>query len=147
MTRLRRLATPAAAAVLTGCMVFTPPPPAAGPGDSCQALNESLAAAVPPGESLDELQSRGVRLRTPLSFPPGTAPARSQSGGAAVRMLIDPNGTVVPGSPRTLKSVGEAQIARAVESAALSMTFEFEAGAAPAAPIPLTTTFAACQRS
>ncbi|WP_280153196.1 hypothetical protein [Piscinibacter sp. XHJ-5] len=147
MKRLCRLAAPAAAAGLAACTVFAPPPPAPAPSDACGALNESLAAAVPPGESLADLQARGVRVRTPLSFPPGSAPRASQSGGAVVRLMIQPDGSVAPGSPRTVKSVGEAQIAAATEAAALSMSFDFDAGTRPAGPIPFTTVYAACARS
>jgi hypothetical protein len=74
------------------------------------ALNDSLAAAVPPGESLAELQARGIRVRTPLQLPPGTAPRPSQQRRRGA-LLIQPDGSVVPGSPKTLKSVGEAQVA------------------------------------
>lgn len=145
MMRMRRLAAPAAAAGLAACTVFAPTPPLPPPADACGTLTETLAAAVPPGESLAELEARGVRLRTPLSFPPGSAPRAS--GGAAVRLMIQPDGTVVPGSPRTVKSFGEGQIASAMEAAALSMSFDFDAGARPAAPIPFTTVYAACPRS
>jgi hypothetical protein len=102
---------------------------------------------VPPGESLAELQARGVRLRTPLNFAPGSLPASQQPSGAAVRLMINPDGTVVPGSPRTVRSVGEPQMAAAMEAAALSMAFDIDAAAKPAAPIPLTATYAACARS
>ena len=102
---------------------------------------------VPPGESLAELQARGVRVRTPLSFAPGAPVRPQQPSGAAVRVMISPEGTVVPGSPRTLKSVGEAQVASAMEAATLSMSFDFEAGARPAMPIPFTAVYAACLRS
>ncbi|HJV96739.1 MAG TPA: hypothetical protein VJ608_11910, partial [Albitalea sp.] len=87
------------------------------------------------------------RVKTPLTLAPGAAPPAPQPSGAAVRMLIAPDGSVAPGSPRTLKSVGEAQLAQALEAAALSMSFEFDAAAKPAAPIPFTATFALCQAS
>ena len=133
---------------LVGCFgLRQSPAPAPSPHEACQALLESLAAAVPPGESLAELQARGVHVRTPLSFPPGTAPNPAQPSGAAVRLLISPDGTVLPGSPKTLKSIGEAQLAPAVEAAALSMDFMFDAGAKPTGPVPLTATYAACARS
>ncbi|HEV7913250.1 MAG TPA: hypothetical protein VGP22_05755, partial [Albitalea sp.] len=115
-----------AAAAVAGCGWLAPPPPAPtpSPNDACRALNESLAAAVPPGESLAELQARGVRVQTPLSFPPGTSPRPAQPSGAVVQMLIGVDGSVVPGSPKIVKSVGEAQVASAMEAAALSMRFE-----------------------
>jgi hypothetical protein len=143
------LLTALACAALGAC-VFAPTPsgpPAPSPGDACRALTDSLTAAVPPGESLAELQARGVRVRTPLSFPPGAAPRPAQPGGAVVQLMINPDGSVVPGSPKTVKSIGEAQIASAMEAAALSMSFEFEPGAKPAMPIPFTTTYAVCLRS
>ena len=61
--------------------------------------------------------------------------------------MIAPDGSVVPGSPKTLKSVGEPQVARAIEAAALSMSFELDPGTRPAAPVPHTTVLAVCQRS
>jgi hypothetical protein len=61
--------------------------------------------------------------------------------------MIDPEGHVIPGSPKTLRHIGEPQIARAVESAALSMSFEFEPGARPTDAIALTAVYAACPRS
>jgi len=123
---------------------MAPAPPVASPEDACRALLDSLAVAVPPGESLAELQARGVRVRTPLRFAPGSAPRPSHASGAAVRLMIDADGAVLPGSPKTVKSVGEPQVASAMEAAALSMSFDIDAAARPAAPIPLTTTFAAC---
>jgi hypothetical protein len=150
MTRqaLASLASTSAAGVLAGCQLLGPAPaPLPPPVDACNAMNESLAAAVPPGESLAELQARGIRLRTPLRLLPGSAPSGAQSGGAAVQVMIAPDGSVVPGSPKTLKSVGEPQVARAIEAAALSMSFELDPGTRPAAPVPHTTVLAVCQRS
>jgi len=136
----------AAVAGLAACTLpGIPLPPS--PADNCRTVHESLSAAVPPGQSLADLQARGIRLRTPLSFPPGTWPASAQPGGAAVQGMIGTDGAVIPGSPRTLKSIGEADIASAVEAGALAMTFEFDPGAKPATPIPFTTTYAACARS
>jgi len=135
----------AAAATLTACMFRPAGPPPASPEEICRGVQDSLDAAVPPGESLAELQARGVRLRSGLAFPPGTAPRPAQPGGAAIRLMIAPDGSVIPGSPRTVKSIGEAQIASALEAAALSLSFDFDAGARPAAPIALTTTYAACR--
>ena len=65
---------------------------------------------------------------------------------AAVRLQIAPDGTVVPGSPKTVKAVGDAQVASAVEAAALAMNFDVDAGAKPTAPVPFTTVYAACLR-
>jgi hypothetical protein len=133
---------------LVGCSTNSPPAvPSASPNDACRALNESLAAAIPPGQSQAELQARGIRMRTPLSFPPGTAPRPQQPGGAAVQLMIGPEGTVVPGSPKTLKSIGEAQIASAMEAAALSMSFDVDPAAKPTLPVPFTTILAVCLRS
>jgi hypothetical protein len=141
-------ATVAMLAVLAGCTFpWSAPPSAPSPHDVCRALNESLVAAVPPGESLAELQARGIRLRTPMRFPPGTAPRPAQSSGAVVRLLIAPDGSVVPGSPKTLKSVGETQVAAAMEAAALSMSFDLDAASKVAEPIPFTTALAVCPRS
>jgi hypothetical protein len=134
-----------AAAMLTACIFRPPGPPPASPDEICRGVQDSLNAAVPPGESIADLQARGVRLKSGLNFPPGTAPRPAQSGGAAVRLMIAPDGTVVPGSPKTVKSIGESQIASALEAAALSMSFDFDAGAKPAMPIAFTTTFAACR--
>lgn len=144
-----RAAVAAAAALwLAGCRAPTaPPPPPPSPDDACRAVIDTLAAAIPPGQSLAELQARGIRVRTPLAFPPGSAPATSQPGGAAVQALISPDGTIVPGSPRTLKLVGEPQIASAVEAGALSMVFDIDGGAKPAVPVPFTTTITVCVRS
>jgi len=137
-----------AAATLTGCSLWRPTPaPAPSPHDACLALNDTLNAAVPPGQSLVELQARGIRVRTPLRFAPGTLPATAQPAGAAVQGLIAPDGTVVPGSPKTLRSVGEPQTASAVEGAMLSMSFDFDGPAKPSAPVPFTTTYAVCARS
>jgi len=148
MSRAAALAALAAAATLGGCAMPWPLPlPAPSPHDACRTVNETVAAAVPPGESLAELQARGIHQRTPLRFLPGAAPRPAQSSGAAVRVLIAPDGTVVPGSPRTLKSVGEPQVAAAMEAAALSMAFEFDADARPAAPVPFTAALAVCPRS
>ena len=72
--------------------------------------------------------------------------ARGNPGPAGWGVVIQtPDGTVVPGSPKTVKSIGESQIASALEAAALSMSFDFDAGAKPAMPIAFTTTFAACR--
>jgi len=128
-------------------VLFRSPPAAPSPHDVCRALGESLAAAVAPGESLAELQARGIRVRTPLRFAPGTAPRPTQSSGAVVRALIAPDGTVVPGSPKTVKSVGEAQVASAMEVAALSMSFELDTGMRLAEPVPFATLLAVCPRS
>jgi hypothetical protein len=141
------LAAVTAALSLAGCTFPWSAPAPASPDEVCSKLNESLVAAVPPGESLAELQASGVRLRTPLRFAPGTAPRPAQSSGAVVRLMIAPDGSVVPGSPKTLKTVGEAQVASAMEVAALSMSFEFDAAARPTAPIPFTTALAVCPRS
>lgn len=142
-----RVAVAAAAALwLAGCRAPVEPPPAPSPNDSCRAVIDSLAAAIPPGQSLAELQARGIRVRTPLALPPGSAPASAQPGGAAVQALIAADGTVVPGSPRTLKLVGEPQIASAVEAGALSMAFDID-GTRPTAPVPFTTTMTVCGRS
>jgi hypothetical protein len=139
----------AAALLMAGCA--TPPPPASAtqpsPADACKALVESITAAVPAGQSLAELEARGVRVQTPLTFPPGTVPRPLQSSGAAVQMAIQPDGTVLPGSPKTLKTVGEPQIAAAMEAGALSMKFDIDGAAKPAAPIPYTATFAVCIHS
>jgi hypothetical protein len=64
-----------------------------------------------------------------------------------VRLLIAPDGSVVPGSPKTLKSVGDAQVGAAMEVAALSMSFAFDDGTTPAEPVPFTTSLAVCPRS
>jgi len=135
--------------LMGGCMTAPPSapvPPPPSPHDACRALVDSLVAAIPPGQSLADLQARGLRVRTPLSFPPGTAPPSAQSSGATVQLMIQPDGNVVPGSPRTLKSVGEPQIAQAMEAGALSMQFDFDMVAKPTVPIPYTTTFAMCLR-
>ena len=152
-TRLLRshfpLVTAALLAALAGCASPPPAPPVAAPAspeEVCRGLADSLAAAVPPGESLAELQARGIQLRTPLRFPPGTVPRPLQSSGAAVHLLIAPDGTVAAGSPKTVRSVGEPQLGVAMESAALSMTFDIDPGLKPAAPIPYTTTFFVCMR-
>jgi len=136
--------------LLAGCATSpTPPAPTPpSPNDACRALLDSLNAAIAPGQSLADLQARGIRVRTPLSFPPGTVPRPLQSSGAAVQMMIQPDGSVLPGSPKTLKSVGEAQIASAMEAGALSMQFDLDALIPkPSAPIPYTTIFAVCNRS
>jgi hypothetical protein len=62
-------------------------------------------------------------------------------------MQIQPDGSVAPGSTKTLKSVGEPQVAAAVESGALSMSFEFDAAVKPTAPVQFTTTFVVCTRA
>jgi len=142
-----RAATAAAAALwLAGCRAPVAPPPAPSPHESCSAVIDSLAAAIPPGQSLAELQARGIRVRTPLAFPPGSVPASSQPGGATVQALIAADGTVVPGSPKTLKLVGEPQIASAVEAGALSMVFDID-GVKPTAPVPFTTAISVCVKS
>ena len=137
-------------AVLAGCDSTPPPPPpvpsAPSPSDVCRTLTDSLTAAVPPGESQAELQARGIRVRTPLVFPPGTLPRPTTPSGAAVRLQIAPDGTVVPGSPKTVKTVGDAQVANAVEAAALAMNFDIDAATKPTAPVPFTTVYAACLR-
>jgi hypothetical protein len=137
-------------AALPGCdLVPTAPPPAAStpsPNDICRSLTDSLTAAVPPGESQAELQARGIRVRTPLMFAPGAAPRPATPSGAAVRLQIAPDGTVVPGSAKTVKSVGDAQVGSAVEGAALAMSFDIDAGSKPTAPVPFTTVYAACLR-
>ncbi|HEY0855458.1 MAG TPA: hypothetical protein VGE16_00270 [Albitalea sp.] len=144
---LRAAVGAACLAALAACTVRPPPATIPSPADVCKALNEALIEAVPPGESLAELQARGVRVRTPLNFAPGTMPASQQASGAAVRLLINADGTVVPGSPRIVKSVGEPQMAAAMEAAALSMTFDLDPAVKPAAPIPFTAIHAACARS
>jgi hypothetical protein len=138
-----------AAAWLAGCTSAKPPPAAAAAAPSaaeaCRTLIDSLAAVVPPGQSLAELQARGIRVRNPLRFPPGAVQRPLQSSGAAVQMMINPDGTVVPGSPKTVKAVGEPQVAAAMEAGALSMSFDLDGAAAkPASPIPYVTTFAVC---
>jgi hypothetical protein len=145
----RGLARAAALLLLAGLSACSAPPPAArlSAEDACRALIDSLNSAIPPGQSLAELQARGIRVRTPFSFAPGTVPASGQPGGAAVQGMISPDGSVVPGSPKAIKSVGEAQLASAIEAGTLSMSFEFDAGAKPAAPIPFTATYALCTRS
>jgi hypothetical protein len=145
----RRMAAIRAPAALAGCTLLAPPAPAPAPSaeEACRTVRESLAAVVPPGESLDEWQARGLRVSTPLNFAPGALPRAAHAGGAAVRLMIDPEGHVVPGSPKTLKHIGEPQIARAVEAAALSMSFEFETGTRPAGAIALTAVYTACPRS
>jgi hypothetical protein len=141
----------ALAAVLAGCTsappAAPPEPPAPSPSEACRTLNDTLAAAVPPGESLAELQARGIRLRTPLRFPPGAVARPVVNSGAAVQMLIQPDGSIAPGSPKTLKSVGEPQVAAAMESGALSMSFDIDAAAKPAAQVPFTTTLVVCTRA
>lgn len=133
---------------LVGCTMNSPPAmPSVSPSEACRALNESLAAAIPPGQSQAELQARGIRMRTPLSFPPGTAPRPQQLGGAAVQLMIGPEGTVIPGSPKTVKSIGESQIASAMEAAALSMSFDVDPAAKPTLPTLFTTILAVCLRS
>jgi hypothetical protein len=147
----RRITLLALAVVLAGCSAAPPAPPPAppppSPSEACRTLNDTLTAAVPPGESLAELQARGIRLRTPLRFPPGAVARPVVNSGAAVQMLVQPDGSVAPGSPKTLKSVGEPQVAAAMESGALSMSFDIDAAAKPAAPVPFTTTFVVCTRS
>lgn len=142
-------ASAAATVLMAGCV--TPPPSAPAsqpsPADACKALVESITAAVPAGQSLAELEARGIRVHTPLTFPPGTVPRPVQSSGAAVQMAIQPDGTVLPGSPKTLKTVGEPQIAAAMEAGALSMKFDVDGAAKPGAPIPYTATFVVCIRS
>lgn len=142
-----RSAVPLLSALLAACAA-SPPDAAAplSPHDQCRALTDSLDAAVPPGESIADLQARGVRIRTPLSFAPGSVSRPLQPSGAVVQLIVTPEGTVLPGSPRTLKTVGDAHVASATEAAALSMTFDFDAGARPAAPFPFTMAFAACPR-
>ena len=133
---------------LAGCSTppaAPPPAPTPSPNDACRTLVDSLAAAIPPGQSLAELQAQGIRVRTPLIFPPGTVPRPGQSSGATVQLMIQPDGSVAPGSPKTLKTVGEPQIATAMEAGALSMRFDFDVFK-PTAPIPYTTTFAVCLR-
>jgi hypothetical protein len=149
MTMAARALVPASLlAALAGCIWRpAPAPPAPSPADACRAVNEALAAAVPAGQSLAELQARGIRVRTPLSFAPGTVPVPSQPSGAAVQGLIGPDGLVLPGSARTLKSIGEPETARAVETAVLSMSFEFDAAGKPAGPVAFTTVYALCARS
>lgn len=149
MNRRAALAAGFVALGLAGCMTPPPPapPPAPSPPEACRALIDSLNAVVPPGQSLADLQARGIRVRTPLAFPPGSVPRPLQSSGAAVQLLINPDGTVVPGSPKALKSVGEPQIASAMEAGALSMMFDIDGAARPSAPVPFTTTFAVCVRS
>jgi hypothetical protein len=142
----RGCALAATVAGLAGCTLPVSLP-FLSPHDSCRAVNESLNAAVPPGQSIADLQARGIRLNTPLTFPPGTWPPSAQASGAAVQGMIGIDGAVIPGSPRTLKSIGEAQLASAMEAGALSMRFEFDAGARPAMPVPFTATYAACSRS
>ncbi|HJV59339.1 MAG TPA: hypothetical protein VJ743_00275 [Albitalea sp.] len=122
-------------------------PQALSPDEACRAVNERLRAAVPPGQSLAELQARGIRVRTPLRFPPGTLPAADRASGAAVQGLIAADGSVVPGSPKAIRTIGEPQVADAMEAGALSMNFEFDHSAQPTQPIPFTTTFAVCTRS
>ena len=151
MKRAARLAPLATGLVLAlaGCIGAPPsaPPPANSPSDACRALTDSLNAAVPLGQSQAELQARGIRVRTPLSFPPGSAPRPQQPSGAAVQLLIQPDGSVLPGSPRTLKSVGEPQIAAAMEAGALSMSFDVDSSTRPTQPVPFTTVLALCVRS
>jgi len=146
-TWVRRGAFAAAVTALGGCVLRGAAPPAMSPHDACRAVSESLHAAVPPGQSLAELQARGIRVRTPLNFPPGTVPASGPPSGAAVQGMIGPDGSVLPGSPKTVKSIGEVQFASAMEAGALSMRFEFDPGARPIAPVPFTATYAACARS
>lgn len=135
-------------AVLGGCATRpAPQPPAPSPNDACRALLDDLKSAIAPGQSLADLQARGFRLKTPLSFPPGTVPRPQQSSGAAVQMMIQPDGSIQPGSPRTLKSVGEPQIGQAMEAGALSVQFDVDAVAPkPTEAVPYTTLFAVCNR-
>jgi hypothetical protein len=145
---LARALAGSSALALAGCRLLPGgAPPAPSLDDACRLVNESLLAAVPAGQSLDELQARGVRVKTPLRFPPGTLPASVRPSGAAVQGLIGPDGTVLPGSPRAIKSIGEPQVATAMEAGALSMNFEIDQSVRPAQPIPFTTTFAVCTRS
>ena len=139
------VATALALAALGACSA--PPATRLSAEDACRALVDSLNSAVPPGQSLAELQARGIRVRTPLRLPPGALPASDQPGGAAVQGMISLDGRVVPGSPKAIRSMGEAQIAAAIEAGALSMSFEFDVGAKPVAPIPFTTTYSLCIRS
>jgi len=140
----------AAALLVAGCATTPPPAPPASapsPADACKALIESLNAAIPAGQSMADLQARGIRVHTPMNFPPGTVPRPVQSSGAAVQMSIQPDGSILPGSPKTLKSVGEPQIAAAMEAGALSMMFDIDGSTKPTAPIPYTAVFAVCIRS
>lgn len=134
-------------AMLGGCATGpAPQPPQPSANDLCRALIDDLKASIAPGQSLAELQARGFRVKTPLSFPPGTS-APQQSSGAVVQMMIQPDGSIQPGSPRTLKSVGEAQIGQAMEAGALSVQFDVDAvSPKPTEPVPYTTLFAVCNR-
>ena len=133
---------------LAGCASApAPQAPQPSPNDVCHALLEDLKAAIAPGQSLADLQARGFRVKTSLNFPPGTVPRPQQSSGAAVQMMILPDGSIQPGSPRTLKSVGEPQIGQAMEVGALSVQFDVDAvSPKPTEPVPYTTLFAVCNR-
>jgi hypothetical protein len=141
------LALLAVLALLASCLWRPAAAPPLSPHDACRAVSETLAAAVSPGQSLLDLQARGIRVRTPLNFAPGTVPAPTQPSGAAVQGMIGPDGAVIAGSARTIKGIGEPQTARAVEVAVLSMSFDVDAVAKPTAPIPFTMTYALCPRS
>jgi hypothetical protein len=140
----------ALSAALAGCESAAPAPPPApaapSPSDVCRTLTDSLTAAVALGESQAELQARGIRVRTPLVFPPGTAPRPATPSGAAVRLQIAPDGSVVPGSPKTVKTAGDAQVASAVEGAVLAMNFDIDAASKPTAPVAFTTVYTTCSR-
>ncbi len=135
-----------AGALLAGCAIVQAPEPATAESavDACRALENSLAEAVPPGESIAELQARGIQVRTPLSFPPGGAPQPAHAGGAVVEAVIESDGSVRPGSPHALRSIGDPQIATSVVAATLSMSFHFD-GAPPPAPVAFATIYAVCE--
>jgi hypothetical protein len=133
---------------LAGCASAPAPQvPQPSPAEACRALLDDLKSSIEPGQALADLQARGFRIKTPLSFPPGSVPRPQHSSGAVVQMMIQPDGSIQPGSPRTLKTVGEAQIGQAMEAGALSVQFDLDAvNPKPTEPVPYTILFAVCSR-
>lgn len=123
----------------------SPAAPNRQPPPECLATLDKLAADIPRDESGPVLRSKGLRIAQPILVPEEVIKDRSTTSAARIRVLLDGNGSVVPGSVVVQAAVGDVNLPLAM-SQAVPATLKFDVSQAnpPPKEFAFTTVYLVC---
>ncbi len=125
----------------------TNPPMPAPPPAECTAVLDRLSKEIPVAETGPALRRQGLRIRTPIVVAEGAITETDVVSAARVRVRLDSNGNVIPGSVTVQQAIGDPKLPLAL-SQAVPASLSFDVSGAFTAPkeFAFTTVYVVCAR-
>ncbi len=117
------------------------------PPAECTAVLDRLSKDIPAAETGPALRVQGLRIRTPIVVAEGAITETDVISAARIRVKLDSQGNVVPGSVTVQQSSGDPKLPLALSQAVpASLSFDVSGAFTVPKEFVFTTVYVVCAR-